>query len=233
MNAWRRSRAAAGRSGKPQTCRCGFRSEQGELVIAATSTGSVCVTPRSSCLRASTRSAAVDSPKPEGTGRARDRGRGRSGGGDRDLDRFRNSSRVRCIAGTIAWWFREARAGKRRLTLKKIAEYPLVVTYDAAFTGRARSTTPSATQRADECGAYRHRHRRDQDVRTPGLGIGIIAGSPTTLTVTAELTAIDASHLFPERVAKPGGAKTRFCVVLCKTSLPSSPADWLNVNERK
>jgi DNA-binding transcriptional LysR family regulator len=91
---------------------------------------------------------------------------------------------------------------EKRLTLKKIAEYPLV-TYDAAFTGRS-----ALDDTFGEAGVAMNvvLTAIDTDVIKTyvrqGLGIGIIAGVAYDPDRDAELTALDASHLFPERVAK-------------------------------
>lgn len=90
----------------------------------------------------------------------------------------------------------------KRLTLQRIAEFPLV-TYDAAFTGRTALDETFASAGvamnivltaidADVIKTY---------VRQ-GLGIGIISGVAYDSERDTDLIALDGSKLFPERVAK-------------------------------
>lgn len=93
-------------------------------------------------------------------------------------------------------------AKEKRLTLKRIAEFPLV-TYDAAFTGR---TALDDTFKEAGIAMNVVLTAIDTDVIKTyvrqGLGIGIIAGVAYDADRDRGLVAIDASHLFPERVAK-------------------------------
>jgi DNA-binding transcriptional LysR family regulator len=99
---------------------------------------------------------------------------------------------------------------EKRLTLKRIAEYPLV-TYDAAFTGRS-----ALDETFREAGVDMNvvLTAIDTDVIKTyvrqGLGIGIIAGVAYDPDRDTELVALDASHLFPERVAKLAWRKDAF-----------------------
>lgn len=93
-------------------------------------------------------------------------------------------------------------AGERRLTLARIAEFPLV-TYDAAFTGR---TALDETFAAADVKVNIVLTAIDADVIKTyvrhGMGIGIISGVAFDPERDVDLVALDGSKLFPERVAK-------------------------------
>jgi DNA-binding transcriptional LysR family regulator len=92
--------------------------------------------------------------------------------------------------------------GEKRLSLKRLAHYPLV-TYDAAFTGRSALDD---TFRQAGVAMNVVLTAIDTDVIKTyvrqGLGVGIIAGVAYDPDRDRDLVALDASHLFPERVAK-------------------------------
>src|ERR1700677_3249212 len=87
-----------------------------------------------------------------------------------------------------------ASAGK--LTLKKLAEYP-IVTYVFSFSGR--SSLPALFERA-RLSLNVALTARDADVIKTyvriGLGVGILACVALDTTADADLVALDASHLF-------------------------------------
>jgi DNA-binding transcriptional LysR family regulator len=92
-------------------------------------------------------------------------------------------------------------AAEKKLTLAKIAAYP-IVTYDAAFSGRSALDDTFAQAKLDIDVVLT---AIDTDVIKTyvreGLGVGIIAG----IAVDGrddDLVAIDGSKLFPERVTK-------------------------------
>jgi LysR family cys regulon transcriptional activator len=92
-------------------------------------------------------------------------------------------------------------ANEKRLTLAKIAQYP-IVTYDAAFSGRSALDETFAAAGLDIDVVLT---AIDTDVIKTyvreGLGVGIIAG----MAVEArdhDLVALDGAKLFPERVTK-------------------------------
>ncbi len=92
-------------------------------------------------------------------------------------------------------------ASEKKLTLAKIAQYPLV-TYDAAFAGRSALDTTFAEAGLEIDVVLT---AIDTDVIKTyvreGLGVGIIAG----IAVEAgdhDLVSMDGSKLFPERVTK-------------------------------
>jgi DNA-binding transcriptional LysR family regulator len=94
-----------------------------------------------------------------------------------------------------------ALAAERKLTLEKIAAYP-IVTYDAAFSGRSALDDTFAAAKINFDVVLT---AIDTDVIKTyvreGLGIGIIAG----IAVDGrdhDLVALDGSKLFPERVTK-------------------------------
>jgi DNA-binding transcriptional LysR family regulator len=90
----------------------------------------------------------------------------------------------------------------RRLALERLAQYPLI-TYDAAFTGRSAlddtfrdaGVAMNVVLTAIDTDVIKTYVRQ-------GLGVGIIAGVAYDPDRDRELVALDASHLFPERVAK-------------------------------
>ena len=91
---------------------------------------------------------------------------------------------------------------EKRLTLARIAAYPLV-TYDAAFTGRsaldetfaAAGVPINVVLTAIDTDVIKTYVRH-------GLGIGIIAGVAFDAERDGDLRALDGSKLFPERVTK-------------------------------
>jgi LysR family cys regulon transcriptional activator len=89
---------------------------------------------------------------------------------------------------------RLASAGK--LTLKKLAEYP-VVTYEFSFSGR--SSLPAVFERA-RLPLEVALTARDADVIKTyvriGLGVGIVAGFAMDPVVDSDLVVLDADHLF-------------------------------------
>jgi DNA-binding transcriptional LysR family regulator len=93
-------------------------------------------------------------------------------------------------------------ASEKRLTLQRIADFPLV-TYDAAFTGR---TALDETFAAAGISMNIVLTAIDADVIKTyvrqGLGIGIISGVAFDTERDTDLVALDGSKLFPERVAK-------------------------------
>jgi DNA-binding transcriptional LysR family regulator len=93
-------------------------------------------------------------------------------------------------------------AGERKLTLARVAQFP-IVTYDAAFTGR---TALDETFAAAGVAVNVVLTAIDTDVIKTyvrhGLGIGIIAGVAFDRARDHDLVALDGSRLFPERVAK-------------------------------
>jgi DNA-binding transcriptional LysR family regulator len=92
-------------------------------------------------------------------------------------------------------------AGEKKLTLAKIAAYP-IVTYDAAFSGRSALDDTFAQAELDIDVVLT---AIDTDVIKTyvreGLGVGIIAGIAVDGRDN-DLVAIDGSKLFPERVTK-------------------------------
>jgi DNA-binding transcriptional LysR family regulator len=92
-------------------------------------------------------------------------------------------------------------AGEKKLTLAKIAAYP-IVTYDAAFSGRSALDDTFAQAELDIDVVLT---AIDTDVIKTyvreGLGVGIIAGIAVDGR-DSDLVAIDGSKLFPERVTK-------------------------------
>ncbi len=90
----------------------------------------------------------------------------------------------------------------KRLTLDKIAAYPLV-TYDAAFTGRT-ALDETFAQAGLETNVVLTAIDTDV-IKTyvrQGMGIGIIAGVAFDTERDFDLVALDGSRLFPERVTK-------------------------------
>jgi DNA-binding transcriptional LysR family regulator len=93
-------------------------------------------------------------------------------------------------------------AREKRLTLARIAAYPLV-TYDAAFTGRTALDETFANAgvlinvvlTAIDTDVIKTYVRQQ-------LGIGIIAGVAFDAERDDDLVALDGSKLFPERVTK-------------------------------
>jgi LysR family cys regulon transcriptional activator len=89
---------------------------------------------------------------------------------------------------------RLASAGK--LTLKKLAEYP-IVTYEFSFSGR--SSLPALFERA-RLPLEVALTARDADVIKTyvriGLGVGIVAGFAMDPAVDSDLVVLDADHLF-------------------------------------
>jgi len=93
-------------------------------------------------------------------------------------------------------------ATEKRLTLARIAAYPLV-TYDAAFTGRT-ALDESFAEAGVETNVVLTAIDTDV-IKTyvrQGLGIGIIAGVAFDAERDQDLLALDGSKLFPERVTK-------------------------------
>lgn len=92
-------------------------------------------------------------------------------------------------------------ANEKRLTLAKIAQYP-IVTYDAAFSGRSALDETFATAGLEIDVVLT---AIDTDVIKTyvreGLGVGIIAGMAVD-TRDHDLVALDGAKLFPERVTK-------------------------------
>ncbi|MEO8385508.1 MAG: CysB family HTH-type transcriptional regulator [Betaproteobacteria bacterium] len=93
-------------------------------------------------------------------------------------------------------------AKEKRLTLAKIAQYP-IVTYDAAFTGRTALDDTFATAKIEVNIVLT---AIDTDVIKTyvrqGLGIGIIASVAMDAERDNDLLALDGSKLFPERTTK-------------------------------
>lgn len=93
-------------------------------------------------------------------------------------------------------------ASEKRLTLARIATFPLV-TYDAAFTGRSAldstfadaGLTTNIVLTAIDTDVIKTYVRH-------GLGVGIIAGVAFDSVRDTDLVALDGSKLFPERVTK-------------------------------
>ncbi len=92
-------------------------------------------------------------------------------------------------------------AAEKKLTLAKIARYP-IVTYDAAFSGRSALDETFAAAKLETDIVLT---AIDTDVIKTyvreGLGIGIIA-SIALDSLDADLAVMPASRLFPERVTK-------------------------------
>ncbi len=99
---------------------------------------------------------------------------------------------------------------EKKLTLKRIAEYP-IVTYDAAFTGRT-ALDETFTQAGLETKIVLT--AIDTDVIKAyvrlGLGIGIIANQAVDPRVDSDLVALPADKLFPERVTKVAHRKRAY-----------------------
>ncbi|MCY7387457.1 MAG: transcriptional regulator, partial [Burkholderiales bacterium] len=93
-------------------------------------------------------------------------------------------------------------AREKRLSLEKIARYP-IVTYDAAFTGRSALDETFANAGLDINIVLT---AIDTDVIKTyvrqGLGIGIIASVAMDAERDTDLIALDGSKLFPERTTK-------------------------------
>lgn len=91
---------------------------------------------------------------------------------------------------------------EKRLTLSKIAQYP-IVTYDAAFTGRTALDETFAEAGVDINVVLT---AIDTDVIKTyvrhGMGIGIIASVAMDAERDHDLVALDGSKLFPERTTK-------------------------------
>ncbi|MBL8523829.1 MAG: CysB family HTH-type transcriptional regulator [Betaproteobacteria bacterium] len=95
-----------------------------------------------------------------------------------------------------------ALAQEKKLTLDRIAAYPLV-TYDAAFTGRT-ALDETFAQAGLETNVVLTAIDTDV-IKTyvrQGMGIGIIAGVAFDAERDFDLVALDGSKLFPERVTK-------------------------------
>jgi LysR family cys regulon transcriptional activator len=88
-------------------------------------------------------------------------------------------------------------AGVEKLTLKELAKYPLV-TYVFSFSGASSLHTVFAREGLVPKVALT---ARDSDVIKTyvrlGLGVGIVASVAIEATHDADLTVVDASHLFP------------------------------------
>ena len=91
---------------------------------------------------------------------------------------------------------------EKRLTLTKIAQYP-IVTYDAAFTGRTALDETFAEAGVDINVVLT---AIDTDVIKTyvrhGMGIGIISSVAMDAERDHDLVALDGSKLFPERTTK-------------------------------
>ena len=112
---------------------------------------------------------------------------------------------------------------EKRLTLEKIARYP-IVTYDAAFTGRTALDETFASAGVDINVVLT---AIDTDVIKTyvrqGLGIGIIA-SVAMDERDLDLVALDGSKLFPERTTKLATKKGTYLRGYVKDFIASFPS---------
>ncbi len=123
-------------------------------------------------------------------------------------------------------------ASEKKLTLAKIAQYPLI-TYDAAFAGRSAldTTFEEAGLKIDVVLTAIDTDVIKTYVRE-GLGVGIIAG----IAVDGgdhDLVSLDGSKLFPERVTKLAYRKDAYLRGFVRDFMTSLSTHLLQNNQRQ
>lgn len=115
-------------------------------------------------------------------------------------------------------------AREKRLSLEKIARYP-IVTYDAAFTGRSALDETFANASIEINVVLT---AIDTDVIKTyvrqGLGIGIIASVAMDAERDVDLVALDGSKLFPERTTKLATRRGTYLRGFVKDFIASFPS---------